>query len=175
MKIYFDLDGVARSLLNEQDREDWDSEINGLSVDDYINQNLNILVDALPTEYYDVIRKYSPISFITCQKKLWIPYTEQWLNRYFENFSVIYTDTSTEKFRYLKYFDYIVEDHPKLDGYYDNVILIDRPYNKNVDCKKRVYCPEDLEKYLKLSIRLGEISKMVSNNILKNNNKNCKL
>lgn len=148
MKIYFDLDGVTRSLLKEQNRENWDDEINGLSVDDYVNQNLNVLVDALPTEYYDVIKEYSPISFITCQKKLWIPYTEKWLNKYFEKFSVIYTSTSTEKFKYLSKLDYIVEDHPKLDGYYDKVILIDRPYNQHVNCKKRVRKPEELKYYL---------------------------
>ncbi len=151
--IYFDFDGVIRDLCTAigQPFDSWDTLIDGKTFVDYIDDNLHLLLDAPPTEYYSVINNYSKdIVIMTCQPELWRPSYEKWIDAYFSNRNVktIFVENISDKMRLLQKEDFLVDDYPRFNDY-SQVILIKRVYNRFV---KGAYMetkyPEELQKFL---------------------------
>lgn len=160
MKILFDLDGVIRSLYKYYtgyEPSSWYESIDGMSLIDVVNKDKIGLMKAEPTEYYSVIKEYSdklsnshscwPI-IITAQPESWRPATGLWINKHLPNAFTVYVDSANEKIDYVlnSYDTVIVEDYPMFGrGFYRNVVLIDRPYNRCVNNQLcRINSPEEL-------------------------------
>ena len=150
--IYYDLDEVIRKLNYFGTFPKWDSKYKGKSLIDSVNANLNILREAPTTEYFNVIRKQSPIVILTHQQPGWLDFTFEWLDEHFspgEVCSIHVTNSSEAKLGYLAEGDFLVDDNPTFSDY-SKIILIDQPYNSKVRCPRRVTTPAELLKQIKL-------------------------
>lgn len=155
--IYWDIDGVVRNLTASflEEPQEWYQRTNaGKTVVETVDEDLELLVAASPTEYYKVAKQFDSIVFITSQKESWRPYTDKWVKHYFKDKAKVhYVNKPSEKMAFLNIGDYLVEDYPLFE---DNskIILIDKKYNSNVvDCYKRIKSPEQLDIVL---ARIGE-------------------
>ena len=153
MKIHFDLDGILRDLCTPTlgyEPEEWHHVTEkGDSIIDILERDLCIFAKAPPTEYFEyIVENHTPICIITNQKDHWKPYTWQWLHENFGDipFEVFYYKPE-EKLQFVGE-NYIVEDYPFFDNY-DNIILIDKPYNRQVKAKIRVKNIKELDRILK--------------------------
>ena len=152
--IYFDFDGVIRNLtgvIPDLNFTDWDTLIKGEPFIEYFNDNLNLLLEAPPTEYYPVIKAYDKdIIIITKQDNNWKDAFWQWIMIYFPDreIEVIFVEHINDKLKYLASDDLLIDDYPKFDDY-SQVILIKRSYNRNVEnAFLTINCPEQLQKFL---------------------------
>lgn len=152
--VFFDLDGVIRDLnmaVSGKHLHKWDGLIKGKTLTETVNNNLNLLFEAPPTEYYPLIKKIAreELFIISTQPQSWQPYTNKWLNKYLPNCNVIYTANSEHKFRYIRNTDLLIEDYPYFKDYH-HVVLIERPYNKNVtqECYDRIKNISELGRFL---------------------------
>jgi hypothetical protein len=149
--IYFDLDGVIRwlthDLRNGQMPKTWSETLpNGEDMCEYIHKNLNALITAPPTKYYDIIRRLPKINIITNQFQSWKPYTLTWIYKHFKpsQIEVNFVSTMEEKLSFLNNGNFLVEDYPFFPDY-SKIILIDWPYNRNVEKPYlRITTPEQL-------------------------------
>lgn len=148
MNLLFDLDGVIRNLhFWCPDISSWNQKVNGLSFCGTIDRDMELLIDAPPTEYFDVIRTVDPLIIITHQPPYWRMNTRLWIRRHIPKATTIFTNTPEEKLCFVDRSTLLVEDNPNLPDY-SQIILINRPYNQGVvGCYERVSSP----------VRLGEI------------------
>jgi len=152
--IYVDIDGVLRDLCGAAGINpiEWDCKIGSekKSFTHFFSDNLNLLVTAKTTEYFPTILFHhttkEKITLLSAQLKMWREYTEVWLKTHFINF-VPETIFTSNKLKYLtNKEDILIEDSPNLSDY-TQVILIDRPYNRNIKLPhKRVKTPWQLVK-----------------------------
>ena len=152
--IYFDFDGVIRNLtvtISDLIFTDWDTQIEGKSFLEYFNENLNLLLEASPTEYYLIIKDYQKeIVVMTHQADNWKDAFWQWMKTYFpeRRIEVIFVEHINDKLGYLNQDDLLIEDYPNFDDY-SQIILIKRPYNRNVEnAFMFIDQPEQLQKFL---------------------------
>jgi NTP pyrophosphatase (non-canonical NTP hydrolase) len=76
------------------------------------------------------------VRFLTAQPESWRKYTSKWLEDRFPGCSVIYVHKPKEKLALVRSFDgLLIEDYPFFDDYKD-IVLIDRPYNRKVNCAR---------------------------------------
>jgi hypothetical protein len=137
--LFFDLDGVLRSLTHTIgfDPQSWNEEYNGKSLVQYYDENLNLLEDAEPTKYLKLLPN-KVINIITFQPEKWIPHTQKWIDKYIKQVTkVTYVKSAKEKLDCLSDRDTLIEDYPFFDNY-NQIVLIDQPYNKNVKTVKRI-------------------------------------
>lgn len=157
--IYFDLDGVIRDLSTKAlgcPATHWHHKVDGKTVVDCIREDLGLLLRADPTEYYPLIKTLPAITIITCQPQEWRNYTTAWVDHHLDNVQdLIYVDRAEDKLPYLYHGDWLVEDYPFYASY-DQIILIDRPYNKNAPAEVRVCNPETLGLLLNTMKENGE-------------------
>lgn len=152
--IHFDLDGVIRNLgsLERKNTPCWKIKIDGEDFCEYINNNLHILKESPPTEYYKTIHSSSDsFSIITRQDWHWRPYTIEWMHKHFSDkkFKLNFVGSFEEKMSFLKEEDFIVEDFPYFKDY-SKIVLIGWPYNENVKGEHiRITNPKQLEDFLK--------------------------
>ena len=157
-KFVFDLDGVMRDLHKYIEKK-FDSKIthwgwtngNGEDVCDVINNDLDILLKAEPTEYLQTILKYYPKPEIwTDQPDHWIYGTLEWINyNVGTDCKVRILDTGKKRERLDSHKDLVlVEDSPNFDDY-ERIVLIDKRHNKGVNASVRVYNEMELENELK--------------------------
>ena len=69
-----------------------------------------------------------------------MPYTNKWINEHIRRYvdCEIKILSSEVKEKLLDYNDiYLVEDYPNFKSY-ENIILVDRAYNRNIICKHRI-------------------------------------
>lgn len=148
--LYLDVDGVIRDLqravLGELP-DQWNCYKYGIDFCSIINNDLSVLLTAEPTEYYEVIKKIHPLRIISCQPKNWRDNTGQWLKKHFGYFEVLFVESPEDKLDMLYDGDWLVEDYPLFNDY-KRIILIDRPYNRDV-AADRVKTPEELEAKLR--------------------------
>lgn len=154
MKIYFDLDGVLRSLSAGigMDPQTWDDLApDGQSFCAYIDDHLEILSDAPRTKYFDVITGNGSIEILTHQAMHWRPNTLEWLKKNVaKDYTVHFVNSAQEKLKYLEH-GWLVEDYPKFPREaYDRIVLIDYPYNRGIDAFARVKKPWELETILQI-------------------------
>jgi len=149
--VYFDIDGVLRNLCFEAGIRpfNWNCKIDGLPFVKYFSNNLYHLYFAPKTEYFDVAVLYNtwiaPFKLMSTQPDSWIPNTKKWVKENFNPYmitpEIIFTDN---KLSQLKQNDILIEDNPTLTNY-NQVILVDRSYNRNLQLSHtRVYTPRQL-------------------------------
>jgi len=153
MKIYWDLDGVLRDLCTPtfgyEPPSWWHTNNKNQAICDLLEENLCIFATAPPTEYFDyAITTYEPLHIVTNQKDHWLPYTVEWLHSFIPTqFDVTYLKPEY-KLEFIGRDNYIVEDYPFFMEY-DNVILIDRPYNRQTTSAIRVKNVKELDEVIK--------------------------
>lgn len=152
-KVVFDLDGVIRLLYVEIEAKygiitdyDWRSP-EGDDMCSYIEKDLDILLRAPKSEYFDVIKKQENLEIWTYQLDHWKEITMKWIIDNIGSVDVKFYNPY-EKYQKIYELDYfIVEDRPKFESF-ERFILIDRAYNQNVNPRFRVKNTEELERIL---------------------------
>ena len=132
--IYFDLDGVIRDIsvvLFGGDPKEWGSKVkSGENVPDFIDNNLNVLVEAPVTDFYR-FRDYEIGCILSCQPVRWRFYTDQWIDKFCPGVDVHYVKKPEDKLSILKNGDFLVEDYPFFSDY-SKIVLVRRLYNINI-------------------------------------------
>jgi hypothetical protein len=152
--IFYDIDGVLRNLAGiafGREPKMWQEKINGKGVFKIVNENKQMLLDALPTIYVPIIQELEKISILSTQPAIWREYTGKWLDKYFPNTLIEenYTLKPEKKLEFLKEGDILIDDYPLFSNY-SKVAVVDCLYNQNVkDCYMRIKTVEDLEELLK--------------------------
>jgi hypothetical protein len=150
--IAIDIDGVVRDLYSPLSKylgKKIFTYEQGALVFNLFKENPDFIVEAKPTIFYSVIKKYFKCpTFISYQKRYWRPGTRRWLNKYFKNYNVIFTYSSEEKYKYYNKFKFIIEDNPNLKDF-SNVILADACYNRHIKPMLRVTTAIELSNFLK--------------------------
>jgi hypothetical protein len=146
--IFWDLDGVLRNLtynFQESDVDSWD-RVNGSgkTVVEHVEENLSVLVDAPEYDYLSVARQFSPVHIVSAQPDSWRPYTSTWIDKHIPGARIKYLLDTQHKLKYLESGTRILVEDCPLYSDYRHIILIDRPYNKDVECSRRVHNPEEL-------------------------------
>lgn len=160
MKIVFDLDGVLRDLAGYVAKKNgcsypkvWNEKYKGLDIFQCIDKDLDCLINARPTAYLPIVVKYyREIDIWTNQPDNWKSHTEKWIDNNVATKVNIYYKSPDEKARcLLENRDIIlVEDSPKFYNY-DQILLIDRPYNQHVKAVMRVFGPKHLNNLLEIA------------------------
>lgn len=151
--IFYDLDGVIRDLCTPiwgRQAHEWNEKKDGMGLIEYVYQDLDILREAPPTEYYQTIFAQPSVRILTCQPIEWRNPTREWLEKYFGahcDVEAIFVSAPSEKLARLKPSDVLVEDYPFFEDY-SQIALIDRPYNQNVKAPIRIRNSRDLGEFL---------------------------
>lgn len=160
INIAWDLDGVLRDLTGylgvTSTEYNNTPKIEGLSFEDYLVKYPEVYVSAPPTQYLSVALKYLPIFILTRYMFLeQILANQLWCYKYFKSdFDIKYAKTPENKLNWLNKDDsnYLIEDYPFNIGhdvpYFNRIILIDAPYNQNIDCNFRAHNPNELQNIL---------------------------
>lgn len=141
MTIFFDIDGVIRRLDLacfgvEPDHWNFKDNLNR-NVIKIVNDDPSLCEKAKGSEYLDFVNSLNKVVFLSNQLPNWIPYTDKWLNRnVLTSYEVIYTKNNN-KFEYMSENDMIFDDYPGFDNY-DQVLLVDRLYNRKVEVPIRI-------------------------------------
>lgn len=164
MKIVFDLDGVIRDLSGwiAQDRgcsypNCWDYDYAGKTIYECVEEKLEYLEQAHPTAYKSVIKGHLEYPEIwTHQPEGWRSRTMKWVNKHIgAGCVVLFMDGEEKVERAKKENAVLVEDSPKLSSY-ENILLIDRPYNQEVQGVMRIYGSKHLGNMIEFIKRQGE-------------------
>jgi hypothetical protein len=149
--IYFDLDEVIRDLshiLYGRRPSKYDTLIDGKSVIDYVNENPILCEQARPAEYLDLLNSRQIGYILSAQPHIWRPYTNRWIDKHITiPCFAKYVLSPDEKLLFLWENDWLVDDSPQFSNY-DQIILVDRPYNQDIDCEYRVKTPNELKQLL---------------------------
>lgn len=153
MRIVFDLDGVFRDLCGYLHHKFsvpipiyWFWEHEGKDIYKWIEEdNYRALIYSPVTKYLmPVLKTGYPIELWSCQPDKWKPYTDLWIWNNIPSYTLLYLNTKEkEKKLYREKDTYLVEDCPNFKDY-SKILLIDTPYNQNVNALHRVKTPKDL-------------------------------
>lgn len=160
-KIVFDCDGVIRDLMGYcydmfgvPRVTEWFWNYKGKDIYALIKEdNYNALLYSKPTEYFSVIKSYSKkLEIWSHQPPEWRSFTKRWLDYNLGDYTIRYLTTIGKRNRLDEHKNlWLVEDSPNFKDY-NRIILIDRLYNKNIDCF-RVKTYLELDKVLNNSRR----------------------
>jgi hypothetical protein len=156
--VFFDLDGVLRSLtLSTFGYEPPEYHHINPSGEDLVS-----ICDCFPEEslFKAPATEYLPAALdmfgkelfiLTAQYPHWIPFTERWIEHNIGKCTVL-NIRAGKKIGFIKKVNgVLVEDSPLFSNY-ENVILVDRPYNRIInpgDCMAVIHTPEDLRRVLR--------------------------
>jgi hypothetical protein len=152
MMIFWDIDGVIRNLAQivfGRPALKWDEkrDCDGNTLIEAVNKNPDLCLLAGPCEYIKLINEYficKTVHFLSSQPVVWRENTEKWLSIYCATkYDIIYTNGSDEKLSYLKPGDWLIDDSPCFSDY-SQIILIDYPYNQQVNAPYRVHNRKEL-------------------------------
>ena len=109
---------------------------NGQAFCEYIDDRLDILINAPATKFCATIKRNfidREIHFLTHQPMHWRPKTAHWIFEHFpKSINIIhFVNSPQEKMAYLESNDLLIEDYPFFEDY-SKIVLIDWPYNQNV-------------------------------------------
>ncbi len=148
--IFWDIDGPVRRLdkavFKGETPDTWDQKTkNGRTLFQEVNATPELCLLSEPSEYLPLLNSMKRVTFLSNQPLKWQHYTLQWLNIYVRiPYKVVFTKDWRDKMGYLKMNDFLIEDFPCFSSY-DQIVLIDRPYNRHVVCPRRASTPEELE------------------------------
>ena len=156
MKLIYDLDGVLRDLsghlakkYNENYPTTWNCTFGGMKYLDAVEKDMKVLLDAPPTGYLEVAKKYGIDEIWTDQPELWKVYTHQWIIQHIGVVPTFYLTTAQKEQRLIDEEDSIlIEDSPNFVEY-NAILLIDRPYNQEVRAT-RIFGSKHLDNTLDL-------------------------
>lgn len=158
MKIVFDLDGVLRDLSGHVAKNNacsypkkWDEKYNGKDIFECVNENPNLLLSAPPTGYLKIAMKhFDSLEIWTHQLDHWKENTLKWIHRNVGEKTTTYFLEGTVKQERAKSQNLVlIEDSPNFTSYED-ILLIDRPYNQEVKGVMRVFGPRHLDNLIEL-------------------------
>ena len=163
--VYFDLDGVIRwltfDLRGGKSSRTWSEPLpDGRNMCDAISANLDYLLTAPVTPYYDVIKTLPEIHIITHPQPGWKVNTIKWIENHFDShkLNIHMVKAPEEKMAFLGEGDLLVEDYPFFKDY-SKIVLIDWPYNRCVENPfLRIREPQQLRNFLNYRRSLDEIS-----------------
>ena len=161
-KIVFDLDGVLRDIISYLEKryniptiEKWYWEHEKKDIYKLIKEdNYKALTDAEPTDYLkSIIKNFDHLEIWTNQPYEWLPYTDKWIDKNIEQYinyemKIMSSEEKEELLRLDCDGIYLIEDYPNFKSY-ENIILVDRLYNRNIICKHRVKNGEELVNKIK--------------------------
>jgi hypothetical protein len=149
--FYWDIDGVLRELDQltlGKTLPYWDYKQNGKSFVQLVDENIEICELASPyQDYLDILNScFTKVNILTHQPNNWKPYTEKWLNHYIKiPYNLYYVNNIKEKEKFLRWpNDYLIDDYPLFSNY-ENILLINREWNKNVEAPMRIHNGEMLK------------------------------
>ncbi len=146
--IFWDLDGVLRNVLyrfHDGDIDNWDMKNgDGKTPVEHVEEGLDVLIEAPELEYIDLAREFSPLHIVSAQPDHWRPYTSVWLDNHLPDARIKYLLDTQHKLRYLECRTRVLIEDCPLYPDYTHIILVDRPYNKNITVPRRVTGPEEL-------------------------------
>lgn len=156
-KIVIDLDGVLRDLcLYLSDRfnvpypDKWFWTYKDKDIFQWIKEdNYYALIYAPITKYfYHIMELVDEIEIWTCQPDEWKPFTKLWLeNNIIKDYKIIYLNTEQKRQKLDQNKNLVlIEDSPNFSDY-ERIILIDTPYNQEVEAL-RIHNPEELRELL---------------------------
>ena len=148
MKIFIDIDNVIRDIdtaVFGRRQRHWRIEVAGLTFMEYVERNIDkILPNAPECEYCVPLRGWldlfgsGDLCFLSSQPDLWLPYTEQWLAERFPNVPKMFVKQAEDKLPIIEKENAIlIDDYPSFSSY-ERIVLIDRPYNKQVEAPRRI-------------------------------------
>lgn len=160
MKVVWDLDGVLRDLSGYIVQlyggpypNKWDFVFgNGSNIYTTINENLDILIDAPPTAYCNVMKGHFKSPEIwTSQPKAWQQRTMDWIRLHIGKEYTVHFLKTEEKERKLAELEdtVLIEDSPNFKDY-ERIVLIDRPYNQDVKAVMRIYGTKHLNNMVEI-------------------------
>ena len=161
--IFWDLDGVLRKVTHAFNGGAWPTvwdqrDSTGRGICDGIEENFSILTEAPELEYADLARECYPLHIVSAQPESWRSYTSKWLDVHFPEAHVKYVTDTQHKLKYLERSKRImIEDCPNYPDY-SRMVLVDRPYNRDiiVPVPVRVKHPDELREVL-LGFVKGEV------------------
>ncbi len=151
--IFWDLDGVLRNLtfnfmgspFTQGEIDGWDRRNDkGQDIVDFVDNELEILIEAPELEYIDLAREFLPLHIVSAQPDHWRPYTSTWLDNHLPDARIKYLLDTQHKLRYLECRTRVLIEDCPLYPDYTHIILVDRPYNRDITVPRRVTGPEEL-------------------------------
>uniref|UniRef100_A0A6M3Y062 Uncharacterized protein n=1 Tax=viral metagenome TaxID=1070528 RepID=A0A6M3Y062_9ZZZZ len=147
-RIFWDLDGVLRNVLykfHNGDIDNWDMKNgSGKTAVEHVEEDLNVLVEAPEMEYVNLTKEFFPLHVISAQPDHWRPYTNIWLDKHLPGAKVKYLLDTQHKLRYLECGTRVLVEDCPLYSDYTHIILVDRPYNRDIKVPRRAGTPEEL-------------------------------
>jgi hypothetical protein len=155
--IYVDIDGVLRLLDVKcfgKPAKYWHQKNDKMqSLIEIVNENLNVLLEAEPTEYLPYFNTWPKLTLLTSQLEAWKPYTEAWLKAHLTvPYTITYTLDANDKLDHLEKGDYVIDDSPMFSNF-KQVILVHKKYNKKAEAPLRIH------NSFELSILLGMLKR----------------
>ena len=161
-KIVFDLDGVIRDLnLYLQNKyqipypQEWFWTYKGKDIYQWAEHDKLCILNYSPvTEYFGVISEHflesKKIEIWTCQPEDWKPLTLEWMCKHFgTGYEVKFLNGKEKRLKLdSEPNTFLVEDSPQFEDY-KRIILINRPYNKNLNVPMRINNERELERFLR--------------------------
>jgi hypothetical protein len=148
----WDLDGVLKRLdigaLGREART-WDDTENGMDIVQHVNANLDILLYAPESEYLRPIDNLyresgQTLRILTSQREHWKLYKERWLaDNLTCDWEVEYSQGIQNKLRHMGADEYLIDDYPYFKNW-NQILLVDRPYNRHVEVSVRICSPDRL-------------------------------
>ena len=157
MSFYFDLDETTRAIcmaaIGENGEHTNIEEYEYL--DEYVykrivERNPEIYANAPRTYVCDAINDFlSRVTFLTAQKEEYQPYTISWIekNMTIPKTSIQHVPVAKHKLRHLHPGDLLFDDYPYFDSY-EQIVVVDRPWNRHIKSKYRVCNYDDVAKIL---------------------------
>lgn len=164
-KLCYDLDGVLRDLWawfrveeGMPSPREWDFTWKGLGAYEIIRtRGCRPLFEAPPTMWYPYLKSIQPSPVIlTSQPPFWRKRTKVWIDKWLPDAKVIYATPSQKIYMLRAFAWYLIEDSPRLSSY-ERVILIDKPYNREVKAQWRVRTPLELKSVIEGLVMEGKL------------------
>jgi hypothetical protein len=158
MSLYFDLDETTRAICMAAIGEN--GEHTNIDEYEYLDEFIyNKIVEPNPEIYAIAPRTYvcdaindflGHVTFLTAQKEKYQPYTIRWIekNITIPKASIQHVSLAKHKLKHLHPGDLLFDDYPYFDSY-DQVVVVDRPWNRHIKSKYRVHNYDDVAKILK--------------------------
>ena len=162
--VFWDIDGVLRDLdkaVFGHHPGEWVAKVKGMDFIEYVSKNKRVLLQASPTDYVKALEKLCKSSFLenrilSSQPQDWREHTVYWLQKNVsKDIEVEFVDTPEQKLDRVREelkknvwsSVYLIDDYPfrgNVEGLENNLLVVDRKYNRKYEVKRRVDSPGQL-------------------------------